>query len=502
MGQAIEEVAIQRAVEKYGPEYAERVTRKYLSAGSEGCRAAIKTVSVASMGFHGFVAGMAVEGVDYAVNLKDYLVGPVLLQNYLQVLQYPLTKSVRYFTVLRPWCLAFYYHHSEFATKPHKIIATSNLDTIPKLREERVRDLVTGNDVMVNYIEISTLDGSTYALRLDSYGCEQGVNESLNGFNLIDIAPSEYGGNPSVSGSDVILEWYRQIQAGSRRMETIRKHNSGATEIREERWLRRSPRGVGWKWNGDVPEVIIGDFVFTFTLHNLYLSTDQLREAIEFEPNHLAEAELVNSNSVVVDAVVSPEPFSEELEVTTPEQEDLISCFVEMILVSREEAKAALKRVNWDINRALDEHDLIGLSDIQGCHTGAHTSPPPLSPPDYHTVVAVPIDSNISANKKVLSCTPDLGVKSTAKAMKANVKADISCISVTVKLVTLSGRLALCLRFLYLIRNKDQISHHRVGESDIPNRSHVNRWKRFVSTSTMVTTRRHTGEDYHLIFLV
>jgi hypothetical protein len=35
MGQAIEEVAMQRAIEKYGPEYAERVTKKYLLAGSE-----------------------------------------------------------------------------------------------------------------------------------------------------------------------------------------------------------------------------------------------------------------------------------------------------------------------------------------------------------------------------------------------------------------------------------------------------------------------------------
>jgi hypothetical protein len=437
MGQAIEEVAMQRAIEKYGPEYAERVTRKYLSAGSEGCRAAIKTVSVASMGFHGFVAGMAVEGVDYAVNLKDYLVGPVILQNYLLVLQYPLTRSVRYFTVLRPWCLAFYYHHSEFATKPHKIMATANLDTIPKLREERVRDPLSGEYVTVNYIEIATVDGSTYALRLDSsdHNSLSQTKDSVNWFNSNDIAPSEYGVPSNTSGSSVILEWFRQIQEGSRRMETVRKHQSGATELREERWLKRCPRGIGWKWNGDVPEVVTGDFEFLFTLHGLFLSTEQLREAMEFEPNQLVEAERIEEDNAVVEAVVSPNsetyPFGEEeLEVSTPEEDAMVSSLVEMIGVSREEAQLLLQRVDWDINRALDEQDLLGLSDTEG-----RGLPP--SPPDYHTVVAVPIDSEVPSKKSSSSFTPS--VKGTAQAVKRNVKADISSVNVSLRLVTVSG---------------------------------------------------------------
>jgi hypothetical protein len=474
MGQAIEEVAMQRAIEKYGPEYAERVTRKYLSAGSEGCRAAIKTVSVASMGFHGFVAGMAVEGVDYAVNLKDYLVGPVILQNYLLVLQYPLTKPVRYFTVLRPWCLAFYYHHSDFATKPHKIMATSNLDTIPKLREERVRDPLSGEFVTVNYIEIATVDGSTYALRLDSSGYDplSQPRDSVNWFNSNDLAPSEYGVPTNTSGSSVILEWFRQIQDGSRRMETIRKHQSGATELREERWLKRCPRGIGWKWNGDVPEVITGDFVFLFSLHGLFLSTEQLREAMEFEPNKLVEAELIDEDSALVAAVVSPAtesfPFGEEeLEVSTPEEDEMVSSLVEMIGVSREEARQLLQRVDWDINRALDEQDLLGLSDLEGRGL-------PSSPPAYHTVVAVPLGADVPPKKSLSSFTPS--VKSTAQAVKRNVKADISSVNVTVRLVTVSGKLS---HFLpppptvltgRAFRTKTQDMLCRLGESDFAKR--------------------------------
>jgi hypothetical protein len=440
MGQAIEEVAMQRAIEKYGPEYAERVTKKYLLAGSEGARAAIKTVSVASMGFHGFVAGLAVEGVDYAVNLKDYLVGPVILQNYLQVLQYPLRRSVRYFTVLRPWCLAFYYHHNEFATKPHKIIATSNLDTIPKLREEFIRDPLSGQQVAVSYIEISTVDGSTYALRLDS-SAQSSVptpDQNLNWFTSTDLSPAAYGveGSPS-SGSSVILEWFRQIQEGSRRMETIRKHQSGATELREERWLKRSPRGIGWKWFGDVPEVITEDFVYSLTLHSLSLSNEQLKEAMEFEPNSLAEAELVEDTNII-EAVISPDPHSalgfpeeEDLVVTTLEQEALISSLIELLQTTREEARLALQRADWDLNRALDESDLLGLSDG---HRGREELS--ASPPDYQTAVAVPLDANVSG-KAISSCVPS--VKSTAGAVKRNVKTDISSVSVSIRLVTLSG---------------------------------------------------------------
>lgn len=428
---------MQRAIEKYGPEYAERVTRKYLSAGSEGCRAAIKTVSVASMGFHGFVAGMAVEGVDYAVNLKDYLVGPVILQNYLLVLQYPLTKPVRYFTVLRPWCLAFYYHHSEFATKPHKIIATSNLDTIPKLREERIRDPLSGMFVTVNYIEIATVDGSTYALRLDSSHNDplSQHRETVNWFNSNDLAPPEYGVPMNHDGSSVILEWFRQIQDGSRRMETIRKHQSGATELREERWLRRSPRGIGWKWNGDVPEVVTGDFVFLFSLHGLFLSTEQLREAMEFEPNKLVEAELIDRDSTIVAATVSPQtegfPFGEEeLEVSTPEEDAMVSSLIEMIGISRDEANQLLRRANWDINRALDEQDLLGLSDFESGGVS-------LSPPEYHTVVAVPLGADVPPKKSLSSFAPSM--KNTAQAVKRNVKVDISSVNVTLRLVTVSG---------------------------------------------------------------
>ncbi len=438
VGQAIEEVTMERAVEKYGPEYAERVTQKYLSAGGEGCRAAIKTVSVASMGFHGFVAGMAIEGVDYAVNLKDYLVGPILLQNYLQVLQYPLTRSIRYFTVLRPWCIAFYYHHNEFSSKPHKIIATSNLDTMPKLRQEMVQHPTSGEMLSMNYIEISTLDGSVYALRLDSI-CQQEYNlfQTFNAFELTDFLPNNTEPNLVTGGSDVILEWFRQIQDGSRRMETIKKHQSGAVELREERWLKRCPRGIGWKWNGDIPEVIPEDFVYTFSIHGLHISTEQLKEAMEVSDSKKKPVEAEALDEICMAEVISSESVqiveeeAQDIEVTL-EENNMISSLVEILGLNRSQAKNTLKNADWDINRALDNHDLLGISEIE----------PPSSPPSYHSVVAVPVDmataSDVSAKSSLLPDYPP-SIAETARAMKRTAKADISSVTVTLKVVTQSG---------------------------------------------------------------
>ena len=55
----------------------------------------------------GVIMSAVVEGTDMAINLYDYLVGPVLLQGYVSFTQLPLLRPVRYFAVLRPWSIRF-----------------------------------------------------------------------------------------------------------------------------------------------------------------------------------------------------------------------------------------------------------------------------------------------------------------------------------------------------------------------------------------------------------
>lgn len=136
VGSAIGDSAMHHATTIHGPEYAENVTKHYVNAASELGLAGYKVANVATLGWQGVLVNAALEGTTFLISLYEYLIGPVLLQGYMDMIQPPLVQARRYFVVLRPWSIAFYKATTDITRKPYKIIATCMLDTLPKLRTE------------------------------------------------------------------------------------------------------------------------------------------------------------------------------------------------------------------------------------------------------------------------------------------------------------------------------------------------------------------------------
>lgn len=134
VGNAVGDSAMHHARERYGSRYAKEVTQLYVDAASDVLLAGHKLTTVVGFGLKGIVVDTVVEGTSMLMDLYDYLVGPVVLQGYMDMVQLPTTKPVRYFVVLRPWSLAFYNTASEFCQKPVKVVTTAMLDTLPLMR--------------------------------------------------------------------------------------------------------------------------------------------------------------------------------------------------------------------------------------------------------------------------------------------------------------------------------------------------------------------------------
>lgn len=133
IGSAIGDSAMHHSRTVYGEDYAEQVTKTYVDAAAELGKAGYKFVNVASIGIYGIMLDAMIEGSTLLISLYEYLLGPVLLQGYMFVLQPPMLRPKRFFVVLRPWSIALYRHSSDFTDRPVKIIITSLLDTLPKL---------------------------------------------------------------------------------------------------------------------------------------------------------------------------------------------------------------------------------------------------------------------------------------------------------------------------------------------------------------------------------
>ena len=144
IGSAIGDSAMYHSLQVNGPEYAEMVTKHYVDAAGEIGLAGYKVVNVASLGLHGVMINAVMEGTSYSLGLYDYLVGPILIQGYMYMMQQPMMNSRRYFVVLRPWSIAFYSSALDISQKPHKIIAVSMLDTLPKLRIRASQQQLSG----------------------------------------------------------------------------------------------------------------------------------------------------------------------------------------------------------------------------------------------------------------------------------------------------------------------------------------------------------------------
>lgn len=149
VGEAIGDSAMHHSTVKNGETYAENITKCYVDAASDVGLGMYKVANVASFGLHGIVLDALVEGTVLLVALYDFLIGPVLLQGYMDMVQAPLTTPRRFFVVLRPWSIACYKTAADFCKKPYKIIPTAMLDTIPRLR---VRDNLSEVDHPENYL--------------------------------------------------------------------------------------------------------------------------------------------------------------------------------------------------------------------------------------------------------------------------------------------------------------------------------------------------------------
>lgn len=134
VGSAIGDSAMHHSVTIHGNEYADTVTKCYVDAASEIGLAGYKVANVTALGWQGVLVNAALEGTTFIVSLYEYLMGPVILQGYMEMMQLPMLKVERFFVVLRPWSIAFYRSAADITRKPYKVVATSLLDTLPKLR--------------------------------------------------------------------------------------------------------------------------------------------------------------------------------------------------------------------------------------------------------------------------------------------------------------------------------------------------------------------------------
>ncbi len=228
MGSGIRDAAMQHSRRVYGDEYAERITAHYVSAGADIGRGALSTANVLTLGTSGLVVGAAIEGADLYFNLYDYLVGPVLLQGFVYFVNLPFPEPKKYFTVLRPWSLSLYYSPNDITQKPHKIIATSNLSTIPRIEASAPLDIEaleieepvdddSPPDWWTRHVEFNTIDCSTFYLYASPFS------------------------------PVTLIQWFEELKLGSQRVETIKKRMSGAGELREIRRLRLLPKTTKWQ---------------------------------------------------------------------------------------------------------------------------------------------------------------------------------------------------------------------------------------------------------------
>lgn len=146
VGSAIGDSAMHHARIKYGDHYANFVTKSYVDAASEIGLAGYKVANVLSFGIAGLMIDVVVEGSTLLVSLYDYLVGPVILQGYVTLVQPPLLSPKKFFVVLRPWSLSFYLSPKDIVHKPYKIVPTFLLDTIPRLRLRKPSETSTNSN--------------------------------------------------------------------------------------------------------------------------------------------------------------------------------------------------------------------------------------------------------------------------------------------------------------------------------------------------------------------
>lgn len=288
MAFAIGDSALHHSRTMHGEQYAEEVTQKYLDACQEVGMAGYKVLNVSSFGVYGIMLDAIIEGSTLFISLYDYLIGPVILQGYMDVVQPPLLTVSRYFVVLRPWSISLYKSSEDFARKPIKIIVTSLLDTLPKLhiKDEPTPEEVVADEVrhaaqaqamememQDDYLDSAQLPSAEPTMQAEAeHSSSKTAKKSSvlasGGRRLKSILHNWAGGDsshielctldcstyllhpllPAASDAedideDITIEtWYEELQKACKRVETIAKRKSGADDLAMERRLKLFPR--------------------------------------------------------------------------------------------------------------------------------------------------------------------------------------------------------------------------------------------------------------------
>lgn len=274
VGLAIGDSASYHSQTFYGPQYTSEVTDRYLEAARELGLAGYKVTNVASLGVAGWLVNAAIEGGSMLMALYDYLLGPILLQGWMDVVQPPLWQKKRYWAVLRPWSLAFYNHPRETIGKPVRIVITSMLDTLPKLHRMKLSPTTSSPTLptaMESVDESKNNESSAVMERLEVEDGREQVVEDVdpprpnsnssssrsmkNGWKrvwqnwkggeqdhieLCTVDCSSYLLYPCPS--HIMDNWFDELSLACRRVETVAKRRSGAEDLALERRLNLFPR--------------------------------------------------------------------------------------------------------------------------------------------------------------------------------------------------------------------------------------------------------------------
>lgn len=257
VGSAVGECTMHHSATVNGQMYADQITRHYVEALGQISRAGYKLTNIASVGINGLMLDAVVEGATQYMSLYDYLIGPVLLQGFIELSQLPFYQPELFFAVLRPWSLSLYKSASDFTERPYKIIPTCMLDTLPQLHlpvapvlnDTYNSSTSSSADVDEEPEESKDSDvipNSSSNSITPSLSRRESFLESLKGSNrgrieLCTVDCSTYLLFPPEQHLNV---WYEEIKAACTRVETVKLRRSGAEELASRRRLDLLPRST------------------------------------------------------------------------------------------------------------------------------------------------------------------------------------------------------------------------------------------------------------------
>jgi len=352
VGSAVGDCTMHHSSAVNGPLYANEITRHYVEAFGQMSRAGYKLTNVASVGINGLMLDAVVEGATQYMSLYDYLIGPVLLQGTVELQsQVPFARPETFFAVLRPWSLAFYKSPVDFIHRPHKIIPTCMLDTLPQLHlaePPSISSSSTNNNNIVDEPEEeskaeedTTLTSTTSknAPERSILGIEDRTSISSSSSEQYLQTPAHLSRRESFfkslmndggSGIRAHIElctvdcstfllfppehqlqiWFDEIRAACSRVETVKMRRSGAEQLSTRRRLDLLPRST--LVIARVKELILSSN--TAALSQLTEFDNDLNESsVGFRQGTLS-ATIVEGHSVGNDESVASESFDGDVD--------------------------------------------------------------------------------------------------------------------------------------------------------------------------------------------